>query len=96
VYGLCLPIGPAAAAFAGTATGYIAYDSVHWWLHHGHTRSRAGRWLKRYHLLHHHQHNAARFGVSTPLWDFVFGTYVPTRVPAAPRARARTMNRAVN
>ncbi len=87
-YALILPIAVAAAAFAGTATGYVAYDSVHWWLHHGHTKSRAGRWLKRYHLLHHHQHEAARFGVSTPLWDFVFGTYAPARVPTRSGARA--------
>ena len=88
LYTLMFPLAVAAAVFAGTATGYVAYDSVHWWLHHGHTKSRAGRWLKRYHLLHHHQHNAARFGVSTPLWDFVFGTYAPARV--SPRSRARS------
>ncbi|MET0790822.1 MAG: sterol desaturase family protein [Polyangiaceae bacterium] len=95
LYALSMPLAAAAAAFAGTAMGYVAYDFMHWWLHHGRAKSRAGRWLKRYHLLHHHQHIAARFGVSTPLWDFVFGTYAPTRLPAAPargRARGRGMN----
>ena len=97
-YALVMPVGAAAAAFAGTATGYVAYDSMHWWLHHGRARSRLGRWLKRYHLLHHHHPDAGRFGVSTPLWDLVFGTYVPTRLPAAStsRSRARGMNRALN
>jgi sterol desaturase/sphingolipid hydroxylase (fatty acid hydroxylase superfamily) len=98
-YALLLPVGAAAAAFAGTATGYVAYDSMHWWLHHGRAKSRVGRWLKRYHLLHHHHHEAGRFGVSTPLWDFVFGTYVPTRLPAAPArpgSRARALGRALN
>ncbi|MES1178523.1 MAG: sterol desaturase family protein [Myxococcales bacterium] len=97
-YGLLLPVGVAAAAFAGTALGYVGYDSMHWWLHHGRAQSRVGRWLKRYHLLHHHHHDLGRFGVSTPLWDFVFGTYVPTRMPAAAasRSRARSMDRALN
>jgi dihydroceramide fatty acyl 2-hydroxylase len=97
VYALCLSPGVAAAAFAGTAAGYIAYDSMHWWLHHGRSNSRAGRWLKRYHLLHHHQGIEARFGVSTPLWDFVFGTYAPTRLPAAASpTRRRAMDNAVH
>jgi sterol desaturase/sphingolipid hydroxylase (fatty acid hydroxylase superfamily) len=98
-YALLLPIGLAAATFAGTAAGYVAYDSMHWWLHHGRVKSRAGRWLKRYHLLHHHHQGAGRFGVSTPLWDFVFGTYVPTRMPAArasTRSRERTREHALN
>lgn len=91
VYALVLPTGVAAAAFAGTATGYVAYDSMHWWLHHGRARSRVGRWLKRYHLLHHHHQEGGRFGVSSPLWDLVFGTYVRTKIPAAARAqRSRT------
>jgi dihydroceramide fatty acyl 2-hydroxylase len=92
-YALLFPYGAAAAAFAGTAAGYVGYDSMHWWLHHGRAKSRAGRWLKRYHLLHHHHHDGGRFGVSTPLWDFVFGTYVPTRLPAraTSRSRARAM-----
>jgi sterol desaturase/sphingolipid hydroxylase (fatty acid hydroxylase superfamily) len=98
-YALLLPGGAAAAAFAGTATGYVAYDSMHWWLHHGRARSRVGRWLKRYHLLHHHHQDEGRFGVSTPLWDFVFGTYVRTRMPAArstTRPRQRAMDGALN
>lgn len=98
VYALLLPLGLAAPAFAGTATGYVAYDSIHWWLHHGRAKSQAGRWLKRYHLLHHHHHDEGRFGVSSPLWDFVFGTYVRTRMPAAapPRSRSRAMDRALS
>jgi dihydroceramide fatty acyl 2-hydroxylase len=97
-YALFLPLGLASAAFAGTATGYVGYDSIHWWLHHGRAKSQAGRWLKRYHLLHHQHRDQGRFGVSTPLWDFVFGTYVPTRMPAArsSTARARAVDSALN
>jgi len=66
---LLLPFGEAAAAFAGTAAGYVTYDSTHWWLHHARPKWRAGRFLKRYHLLHHHHPSAGRSGVSTPLWE---------------------------
>ncbi len=33
-----------------------------------------GQWLKHHHVLHHYQDFTKRFGVSTPLWDYVFGT----------------------
>jgi sterol desaturase/sphingolipid hydroxylase (fatty acid hydroxylase superfamily) len=78
-YSLCLPLAIAEAVLAGTVTGYIAYDSTHFWLHHGRARSTLGRWCKRYHLLHHHDRTLGRFGVTTPLWDIVFGSYLPTR-----------------
>lgn len=83
------------AAFAGTALGYVAYDEIHYLLHHYRPRTAVGMWLRRYHLLHHHAPELARFGVSTPLWDFVFGTYgrvgrgAPTRAAASP-THART------
>jgi sterol desaturase/sphingolipid hydroxylase (fatty acid hydroxylase superfamily) len=30
--------------------------------------------MKRYHMIHHHTGVDARYGVSSPLWDWVFGT----------------------
>lgn len=69
--------------FAGTATGYIAYDWIHYYTHHFKPSNAVGKWLKQYHLLHHfdENHGNGRFGVSNPLWDFVFGTYQPVRKP---------------
>jgi sterol desaturase/sphingolipid hydroxylase (fatty acid hydroxylase superfamily) len=32
------------------------------------------RWLKQYHLRHHYQDDQAGYGVSSPLWDYVFKT----------------------
>ncbi len=64
-----------APAFAGTALGYIAYDEIHYLLHNRNPRTAIGRYLRRYHLLHHHAPELARFGVSSPFWDLVFGTY---------------------
>ncbi len=72
-----LLLGPAnwVPLLAGTMTGYIAYDWVHYYTHHFHPTTRLGKWLRAYHLRHHFQDHNAFFGISTPLWDLVFGTY---------------------
>jgi sterol desaturase/sphingolipid hydroxylase (fatty acid hydroxylase superfamily) len=73
VFGWTLAVG----LFAGTMAGYVAYDWTHYYTHHFKPRNPVGRWLQRYHLMHHFDDPAAehRFGVSSPLWDLVFGTY---------------------
>lgn len=73
-YVLAMGHGAGLAAFGGTLLGYIAYDEIHYLLHHARPRTAVGKWLRRYHFLHHHVHEPSRFGVSSPLWDWVFGT----------------------
>lgn len=64
--------------FAGTATGYIAYDWIHYYTHHFRPTRGIGKWLRSYHMLHHFSDDQrTRIGVSSPLWDLVFGTYRP-------------------
>lgn len=79
-------LGPLAghALFVGFGVGYLAYDGIHYSVHHGRMRSRLGKWLKRHHMVHHHAGVDARWGVSSPLWDVVFRT-----MGDRPRARAR-------
>jgi sterol desaturase/sphingolipid hydroxylase (fatty acid hydroxylase superfamily) len=60
--------------FVGFGVGYLAYDGTHYAVHHFRMSSRLGKWLKRYHMVHHHTGENARWGVSSPLWDWVFGT----------------------
>ena len=60
--------------FVGFGLGYLAYDGTHYAIHHFRMSSRYGRWIKRHHMVHHHTGERARWGVSTPLWDWVFGT----------------------
>jgi sterol desaturase/sphingolipid hydroxylase (fatty acid hydroxylase superfamily) len=71
-----LAAGPALGAplFVGFGLGYLAYDGTHYAVHHFRMSSRWGRWIKRYHMIHHHTGANARWGVSSPLWDWVFGT----------------------
>jgi sterol desaturase/sphingolipid hydroxylase (fatty acid hydroxylase superfamily) len=62
------------AAFAGLALGYLSYDMIHYYVHHFAPRNPIGKFLRRYHLAHHFKEPETGFGVSMPLWDFVFGT----------------------
>lgn len=64
----------ASGAIAGIVTGYVAYDTIHFATHHLPLNSRLGRFLKQYHMKHHYTDGNRSFGVSTPLWDYVFRT----------------------
>ena len=59
---------------SGALTGYIAYDLLHYSFHHAKLPGRVFSFLKGYHLFHHYSNAARGFGVSSPLWDIVFGT----------------------
>ena len=60
--------------FAGFLIGYLAYDYTHYWLHHFVPKSDLGKRLREQHMRHHFQDHRYGFGVSSPLWDVVFGT----------------------
>jgi len=60
--------------FVGFGIGYLAYDGTHYAVHHFRMSSRWGRFIKKYHMIHHHTGVDARYGVSSPLWDWVFRT----------------------
>ena len=68
---------------AGFASGYLAYDMLHYWIHRGGRGARVGRYLRHRHLTHHFQAPARNFGVSSPLWDWVFRTSVDVDLPRA-------------
>lgn len=59
---------------AGFTIGYLIYDLTHYATHHFPMRSGYAKFIKRYHMLHHYKTPDERFGVSSPLWDYVFGT----------------------
>jgi sterol desaturase/sphingolipid hydroxylase (fatty acid hydroxylase superfamily) len=79
------------AFFGGLVGGYLWYDLTHYATHHGKSLTGIGKLQKSYHMLHHYQTPNIRYGITTPFWDLVFGTY-PWRVKAqaetAPRAEA--------
>lgn len=65
-------------AYAGLLLGYVTYDTIHFATHHWKMTSPLGRWLKEYHLKHHYVDPDTAYGVSNPLWDYVFFT-VPVK-----------------
>jgi sterol desaturase/sphingolipid hydroxylase (fatty acid hydroxylase superfamily) len=67
---------------AGFLLGYLAYDMIHYAVHHHRPRTAAGRKLRELHMRHHFQDDERGFGVSAPYWDRVFGT-APRRRPQA-------------
>ena len=65
------------SAFVGAVAGYGFYISVHYVMH------RPEHWAYRFmprlvanHDLHHRQGIEKNFGVSSPLWDHVFRTFI--------------------
>lgn len=74
MFHLALGGGRAWAALAGALAGYVAYEAVHWTCHHGKPRSRLLRAIREHHLRHHHQNPRSRWGISSPLWDWIFRT----------------------
>ena len=60
--------------FAFFMSSYLCYDYIHYATHHFKMKSQWARYLKRHHLAHHFKNPKAYYGVSSPLWDFVFKT----------------------
>jgi len=61
--------------FAGFVIGYLWYDMTHFWTHVAKPKTAWGKLLRKHHMVHHFSEPDMRFGVSTPFWDMVFGTY---------------------
>jgi dihydroceramide fatty acyl 2-hydroxylase len=62
------------AGLLGFILGYLAYDMVHYYVHHATPTTRLGRYLRQAHMLHHFRDHERGFGVSAPYWDAIFGT----------------------
>jgi sterol desaturase/sphingolipid hydroxylase (fatty acid hydroxylase superfamily) len=67
----------------GWVGGYTCYDRFHWRAHHRRPRNRYEVRLRRRHDLHHHGHPRANYGVTSDVWDRVFGTRVTPPAPSA-------------
>ncbi len=76
---LKLTIGNFAFAFmAGFLTGYSAYLFVHYIVHACPQPKGFFKLLWRNHAIHHYKNGDVAFGVSSPLWDYIYRT-MPTR-----------------
>jgi len=80
-----LLLAPVAVAIAGTEIGlsyvaglmlfYGAYEVLHRREHTHAGIGAYGRWARRHHFHHHFVDGRTNHGVTSPLWDLVFGTY---------------------
>jgi sterol desaturase/sphingolipid hydroxylase (fatty acid hydroxylase superfamily) len=61
--------------YTGLMAGYFFYEYLDFQAHHGMARGRVIRYYRKYHLLHHHYDAQVRYGVTSPLFDYIFGTY---------------------
>ncbi|OGQ84852.1 MAG: hypothetical protein A2289_04470 [Deltaproteobacteria bacterium RIFOXYA12_FULL_58_15] len=79
-------LGPwGATGFAvGVGVGWWIFETVHEMLHVRAPRTVYGRWARRHHLYHHFGDVRVNHGVTSPLWDWVFRTYVAPTVVRIP------------
>lgn len=71
----CAGLLAGAACVAGFVGFYGLYEVLH---RREHTRAGRGpyaRWARRHHFTHHFIDARCNHGVTSPLWDLVFGTY---------------------
>lgn len=64
----------------GLILGYLLYSSMHYAMHTIKPPFPFLKTLWRNHQLHHHRFPERGYGVSSPVWDYVFGTVPPKSV----------------
>ncbi|MCB9562909.1 MAG: sterol desaturase family protein [Kofleriaceae bacterium] len=74
------------AWIAGLMGFYTCYEVLHRREHTHPGIGAYGRWARRHHFYHHFVDGRTNHGVTSPLWDLVFGTYRrPATIPVPPR-----------
>ncbi len=66
-------------SFAGFLIGYLIYDYTHYYVHHFVPKSKVGKRVREHHMRHHFQDHRFGYGVSSPMWDYVFRTVPRTK-----------------
>lgn len=61
---------------AGGLVGYLVYDMIHYYIHYGSPATKYFYHLKRYHYNHHFVQHDKGYGISSPIWDEIFGTKI--------------------
>ena len=62
------------AIFSGALIAYIIHEWIHFGSHFWKAKTRLGKFLYETHHRHHFKNPNKDFGISNPLWDFIFGT----------------------
>ena len=81
-----LVAGSVGVAFTlGLLVFYGCYETLHGLMHVTGGIGPYGRWARRHHFTHHFEDPKANHGVTSPLWDVVFGTYRKPSTITVPR-----------
>ncbi len=75
IFFLVLPVYALTVFMGFFILGYLFYEGVHLAIHHCKPKTRLGRFLRNHHLNHHKVESKGNFGVSSPLWDWLLGTW---------------------
>jgi sterol desaturase/sphingolipid hydroxylase (fatty acid hydroxylase superfamily) len=73
VFVLLMPTGYAFMLSGVMAFSYVTYGLGHFIIHHTRFHQPLARRWAAHHLIHHY-HPETNFGVTTPVWDILFGT----------------------
>ena len=74
LYGALRNFFSAAGLLVGVWTGFLYYEAVHYRVHFNLSGRGVIAKQRRTHFYHHFTNNRVCFGVTSPLWDYVFGT----------------------
>jgi 4-hydroxysphinganine ceramide fatty acyl 2-hydroxylase len=77
IYAITWSLFSTAGLMTGIWAGFLYYESVHYRVHFSLARSGVIGWQRRAHFYHHFTDNRLCFGVTSPVWDYVFGTALP-------------------
>src|SRR5260370_4606784 len=76
-------VAPAVIFLGGVAAGFAGYEFIHYRIHFARPSCAIEARLRARHLAHHFREPDAIFGVTTRLWDVVFGSeHVGARIRA--------------
>jgi sterol desaturase/sphingolipid hydroxylase (fatty acid hydroxylase superfamily) len=76
---------PFSVGFGGA---YLVYEWIHRRIHTHAPVGAYGGWVRRHHLVHHFVAPKMNHGVTTSLWDHVFGTWQASESVRVPRKHA--------
>jgi len=69
-----MPLPDALALVGGMALGYFNYGIMHHIMHRREFKSKYWRYMQEFHFVHHKKPKL-NHGITTDIWDRVFGTY---------------------
>jgi sterol desaturase/sphingolipid hydroxylase (fatty acid hydroxylase superfamily) len=90
IVALLLPWTPWAILLSGVLAGFAGYEAIHYRLHFCYPRGRVETYLRSRHMVHHEYYADQCFGVTSALWDLVFGTEPMGTAAAVMRESTRT------